>query len=221
MELAKPGLDVGLYTNNLEAMLLFWQQRMQLSFAEMLPLGGGARQHRHEIGASILKINHTREPTPAGDATGLSALTLYQQHATETHKLSDPDHNLVYQAPPLDEANLRLHLTVNNLDRSAAFYGATLGLKELSHGVFAVGQSSIELREGTVGTFERTGLGYRYMTLQVYDVVGCHRRVLQGGGGEGMPPTRLGDVAYISFVLDPDGNWIELSQRKSITGSLD
>jgi hypothetical protein len=31
----------------------------------------------------------------------------------------------------------------------------------------------------------------------------------------------LGDVAYISFVRDPDGNWIEISQRKSITGSLD
>jgi lactoylglutathione lyase len=32
---------------------------------------------------------------------------------------------------------------------------------------------------------------------------------------------RLGDVASISFVRDPDGNWIEVSQRKSITGSLD
>ena len=36
-----------------------------------------------------------------------------------------------------------------------------------------------------------------------------------------MAPVRLGDVAYISFVRDPDGNWIEISQRKSITGSLD
>ncbi|HBK11323.1 MAG TPA: VOC family protein, partial [Gammaproteobacteria bacterium] len=40
------------------------------------------------------------------------------------------------------------------------------------------------------------------------------------GGAEGMAPVRLGDVAYISFVRDPDGNWIEISQRKSITGSL-
>ncbi|GIR63492.1 MAG: hypothetical protein CM15mP68_1580 [Pseudomonadota bacterium] len=34
-----------------------------------------------------------------------------------------------------------------------------------------------------------------------------------------LAPVRLGDVAYISFVRDPDGNWIEISQRKSITGS--
>ena len=45
--------------------------------------------------------------------------------------------------------------------------------------------------------------------------------VLAGGGAEGMAPVRLGDVAYISFVRDPDGNWLEISQRKSITGSLD
>ena len=41
------------------------------------------------------------------------------------------------------------------------------------------------------------------------------------GGREGMAPVRLGDVAYISFVCDTDGNWIEISQRKSITGSLE
>jgi lactoylglutathione lyase len=36
-----------------------------------------------------------------------------------------------------------------------------------------------------------------------------------------MAPVKLGDVAHISFVRDPDGNWIEISQRKSITGTLD
>jgi hypothetical protein len=30
----------------------------------------------------------------------------------------------------------------------------------------------------------------------------------------------LGDTAYISFIRDPDGNWIELSQRASLTGPL-
>lgn len=59
------------------------------------------------------------------------------------------------------------------------------------------------------------------MTFQVADVVGEHRAILASGGLEGMAPVRLGDVAYISFVRDPDGNWIEISQRKSITGSLD
>jgi predicted enzyme related to lactoylglutathione lyase len=57
--------------------------------------------------------------------------------------------------------------------------------------------------------------------VQVYDVRSTHARVLEHGGREGRAPIRLGDVAHISFVRDPDGNWIEISQRKSITGSLD
>ncbi len=43
----------------------------------------------------------------------------------------------------------------------------------------------------------------------------------QHGGREAMPPTTLGTTARISMVRDPGGNWIELSQRASITGSLD
>jgi lactoylglutathione lyase len=37
---------------------------------------------------------------------------------------------------------------------------------------------------------------------------------------EGLAPITLGDVARISMILDPDGNWIELSRRASIVGSL-
>jgi lactoylglutathione lyase len=33
-------------------------------------------------------------------------------------------------------------------------------------------------------------------------------------------PIRLGDVAAISFVRDPGGNWLEISQRASLTGAL-
>jgi lactoylglutathione lyase len=35
-----------------------------------------------------------------------------------------------------------------------------------------------------------------------------------------MKPTTLGTTARISMLCDPDGNWIEISQRASITGSL-
>ena len=38
---------------------------------------------------------------------------------------------------------------------------------------------------------------------------------------EALAPLTLGTTARISMVRDPDGNWIELSQRASITGSLD
>jgi len=33
-------------------------------------------------------------------------------------------------------------------------------------------------------------------------------------------PFNMGKTARISFITDPDGNWIELSQRASLTGPL-
>ena len=37
MELAKQQIDVGIFTNNLDAMLAFWQRNIGLAFDEMLP----------------------------------------------------------------------------------------------------------------------------------------------------------------------------------------
>jgi lactoylglutathione lyase len=56
--------------------------------------------------------------------------------------------------------------------------------------------------------------------VQVTDCRAEHQGVLDRGGSEGEPPRRLGDVAVVSFVRDPDGNFIELSQRASLVGSL-
>jgi len=58
------------------------------------------------------------------------------------------------------------------------------------------------------------------LTIQIRDVDAEHRRVIERGGRGGRPPITLGTVARVSFVRDPDGNWIELSQRASLTGPL-
>jgi hypothetical protein len=39
MRLAKPHIDVGLFTNHEQAMLEFWQHDSGLAFEETLPLG--------------------------------------------------------------------------------------------------------------------------------------------------------------------------------------
>jgi len=62
--------------------------------------------------------------------------------------------------------------------------------------------------------------GFRYLTIQVWDVDAAHREVIDRGGMEGFAPVTLGRVARIAFVRDPDGNWIELSQRALLTGPL-
>ena len=69
------------------------------------------------------------------------------------------------------------------------------------------------------GAFE--GKGWRYITFQVFEVDQEHANVIAHGGREALAPETLGSVARVSMVRDPDGNWIELSQRASLTGSLD
>jgi hypothetical protein len=62
--------------------------------------------------------------------------------------------------------------------------------------------------------------GFRYLTVQVFDVRAEHARLLEIGWTEGTAPIKLGETAFISFVLDPDGAPIEISQRASLTGPL-
>jgi hypothetical protein len=66
----------------------------------------------------------------------------------------------------------------------------------------------------------REAPGWRYITLQVAEIDELHAGLRSRGVREGFAPVTLGDVARISMILDPDGNWIELSRRASIVGSL-
>ena len=221
MKLAKPALDVGLYTNQLDPSLAFWQDQVGLTYSEMLPLGGGARQHRHAIGDSVLKVNHSRHELERGDS-GLSKLSIYSASVEEPAQLLDPDGNDIDLCPLTAQSpNLSLTQAETDLARSEEFYAQTLGLAQDDEGGFRAGASQILLTQGgELGEVPQKALGLRYMTFQIFDVVAEHAYVISHGGSEGMAPVRLGDVAFISFVRDPDGNWIELSQRKSITGSL-
>jgi lactoylglutathione lyase len=54
----------------------------------------------------------------------------------------------------------------------------------------------------------------------VVDIDGVHEKLRGEGVREDLAPITLGEVARISMVLDPDGNWIELSRRASVVGSL-
>jgi len=68
MNLAKPHLDVGLFSTKRDEQLAFWEQTVGLRYDHMGKLGGGMQQHRHHMNGSILKMNHARDPLPAGTA---------------------------------------------------------------------------------------------------------------------------------------------------------
>jgi catechol 2,3-dioxygenase-like lactoylglutathione lyase family enzyme len=225
MQIAKPALDVGLYTNNRDAMLQFWQHRVGLPFTETLPVGGGVHQLRHAIGDSVLKINHARATLPEVAPTGYRLLTIARPDLQSVSSATDPDGNLINLVPQghtgIDQLEVRV--AVRSVSTQEDFYGRIMGLPRCDDGRFRCGASLIAIDHdpNAAADAEMRGIGYRYLTIQVYDVVAEHRAILARGGREGTAPVRLGDVAYISFVRDPDGNWIEISQRKSITGSLD
>lgn len=223
VDLAKPAIDLGLYTNSRDAQLEFWQQRAGVSFSELLRVGGGVHQLRHAIGDSVLKINDCRERLSEAPASGIRLLSIVSDVA-EPAELVDPDGNRVNLVPRGHDGieQIRITMQVSNLAAHQAFWGEVLELPALSENCFRCGASQVELIEGdTTADPVQRALGYRYLTIQVFDVKTTHAQILVRGGREGSAPVKLGDVAHISFVRDPDGNWLEISQRKSITGSLD
>ena len=48
----------------------------------------------------------------------------------------------------------------------------------------------------------------------------CTKSSRRVGVREGLAPVTPGDVARISMILDPDGDWIEFSRRAPLLGSL-
>jgi hypothetical protein len=69
----------------------------------------------------------------------------------------------------------------------------------------------------------RMFVGYVLGGTLVYRRMCCdaeHRRFMSMGVWEGAAPVTLGAVARISFIRDPDGNFIEISQRASLTGPI-
>lgn len=225
MRLAKPALDIGLSTGQVEAVLAFWQAQPGVVFDHVLPTGPGAFQHRHDIHGSVLKINAPAESPPAAPPSGYRELVIACEGRDRAQSLADPDGARLSLVPAGDEGvrQIGVRMAVRDLDAHRRFYGQALGLPEEETGRFRAGDSLILLEQspGAPSDAGVQGSGWRYLTFQVFKVVEAHAHALAHGAREGRPPMTLGDVARFSMVRDPDGNWIELSQRKSLVGTLD
>jgi lactoylglutathione lyase len=228
MNLAKPRVDIGLNTNNLDAMLAFWQGEAGVPFDHVLPIRKGQKQHRHDLKGSVLKINHFADPLPGAPRAGYAEVIIARPELKTLRVLKDPEGTLVCLAPPgtlgINQIGIRLH--VRDVEAHSRFYGDALGLTEVPHGhgaAFQAGETVLLLEEADDAPADAQfqGLGFRYITFQVFKCDEEHARILAHGGREAMAPTTLGTTARISMVRDPDGNWIEVSQRASITGSLE
>jgi lactoylglutathione lyase len=218
VELAKDRIDVGLYTNRYEEMASFYGSVVGLAYEELLKVGGGVHQHRYGLRGSVCKINAARSDLPSAP-TAFRRLVVARDGVSSPEVLVDPDGTEVELVPP--GADGVDDLAVEWATRDADELG-----RLLSDGFGAVG--------GRIGTSvvrvvhdpevpEIGGMfasGFRYLTVQVRDVKAAHAHLLDVGWSEGRAPVKLGETAFISFVRDPGGSWVEVSQRASLTGPL-
>ena len=140
----------------------------------------------------------------------------------------DPDGNRVQLVPPGFDGVIQLGVAmgVRSLREHRRFYGDILGFAEQSRSggpaFRRLGGSLLLLEEDGAATVNpvRQASGWRYITLQIADIDAVHGELRSRGVREGLAPITFGDVARISMILDPDGNWVELSRRASIVGGL-
>jgi len=224
VDLAKRYVDIGLNTNNLSAMLAFWQEA-GAAFDHVLPIRRGVKQYRHDIAGSVLKVNSHDEPLPQRPPSGYSELLIARGDITVEKELRDPDGNAVRLVPTgtLGVTQIGIRLRVRSVAAHRAFLTGALELSEVAEGTFRAGETLIlvDQSKDAINDASVEGKGWRYITFQVFKVDREHARICERGGQEAMRPTTLGDTARISMIRDPDGNWIEISQRASLVGSLE
>ena len=229
MDLAKKCIDIGIYTNQREQQLDFWQQQVGLPFEELLKVGGGSHQLRHNLNGSVFKLNHSRNPLPENTPSGYQELLIAEDDIDEPVSLTDPDGNQVRLVPKGYKGitHIGIVMRVRDLTEFQNFYKNILQIEQIDATTFRWATTVFLLEEDpshvsttSMQGLGMQGLGFRYITVQVLKVDEEHRAFLDRGGREGDPPRTLGSTARISFILDPDGNWIEISQRASLTGDL-
>jgi lactoylglutathione lyase len=236
MELAKRFVDVGVFTNRIDEMRMFYGERIRLPFEELLPVGAGVRQYRYGLLGSVLKLNHIRDPLPPRTPGGYKRVAISDPQTATASTLRDPDGNEVELLPRGHRgiAQIEIHIGVTDVAAFEHFYGDALQAERIGAGRFKLGETIVSFeydpaavraeKSGSASATDVLGamraLGMRYVTVQVRDCDREHRRVISMGVWEGAAPVTLGAVARISFIRDPDGNFTELSQRASLTGSL-
>ena len=224
MQLAKPCVDVGVFTARKAEMLAFYRDVVRLPYEEMLPVGAGVQQHRHGMNGSVLKVNAVRDAMPALPPSGYQRVWIVRDQINAAQDVTDPDGNQLRLVPRGQHGfnGIQIDIAITALDAHRHFWSQCMQAQQLADGRFQLGTTLIALYPGAAprADLDMRGIGFRYLTVQVFDVAAEHARIIASGGREGRAPLTLGDVAKISFVRDPDGNWIEISQRRSLTGSL-
>lgn len=221
MRLAKPRIDIGLFTDDIEAQRKFWGETVGLRLDHELELAPGWIQHRYDAYGSVVKVNHLAD-VPARPPSGITGLTVAVADIEKSWMGEHPGGDRVLLVPPGGAVEeIGVTLTSADPDRMIAFYRDVLEFEERAPGVLALGHSLLTVVEGPSGTpydDDVIGPGFRYLTIQVFDADAEAAEVVRRGGRIVREFISFAGIARYGFVADPDGNWIELSARTSLTG---
>jgi catechol 2,3-dioxygenase-like lactoylglutathione lyase family enzyme len=222
LRLARPAFDIGLLTTDIDPMLAFWHHQRRLPIERDFEPSPGTTQYKLTMHGAVLKLNNLAVGGSASPRIGaVRLLRLVDDDTREPRHLRDPDGNLIQLVPPGGSlSTFGVHFAVSDESAATQFYGGVLGLEPIRDRVYDVAGAvlsfawSPDVMPGT----SAAGRGSAYITLQVMDIESTHALVCGRGAREVMAPS---DSAYtggstVSFVADPDGNLIELSERPDL-----
>jgi lactoylglutathione lyase len=221
MKLAKPHLDLGMFTADLAAHQALWRDTLGLHLDHLLYFDDLWVQNRYDAHGSVIKVNDYRYPMPARPPCGYQGLTIARDNVARS-EYPTPDGQFVRLVPPGTDGIERIGITVRSSApaRLMAFYVDAMAFEAVAPRVARCGDTLLFVEHGDGGQDSESfvGRGYRYLTVQIFDADAECAAIVRRGGRPGAPPVNFGTVARFGFVLDPDGNWLEISARTSLTG---
>lgn len=226
IQLSRKWFDVGLLTQQREAMLFFWRDVIGLTVTQELNPAEGVFQYKLDLKGAVLKLNCVDMELPKDKAlNGLRLLMIADAEVSSPRHLKDPDGNLVCLVPPgySGVETFGVHFAVSNEEAFESFYRDILLLTPLGERAYDLGGAVISYgwSPDIVAGADTTGAGYYYLTLQVTDAALTHKELCERGAVEDQPigGQRVSTDSIISFIRDPDGNKIEISQRPDLVAS--
>lgn len=220
-ELSKPCIDVGYFTNNGAALNAFYANEVALPSGPRLALEEGYDLYRFDVGGSALKVNDLAAPIPRA-IVNYVGISIPLEGIENRRQLRDPEGNRIDLVPMghdgVTQLGISWVLPSETIIRD--FAERTLGAEHVSGLTYRFGNTTIlfeaDPNAPRANALEAQGLSY--VTLHVADLPAAHRHLISHGCTEAIPPTPFRDITAYSFVRDPLGGWIEVSQRADLTG---
>jgi catechol 2,3-dioxygenase-like lactoylglutathione lyase family enzyme len=226
LRLSRPKFDVGLLTNRGDQMLEFWKEEIGLSVERTLEPVPGVIQHKLALHGAVLKLNCVDMPLPPrGPLSGLRMLLLADPSVDVAQHLRDPDGTQLCFVPPgmAGVDTYGVHLAVSEERSFHRFYQNVLGLGAVGERTydFAGATISFAWSPDVIRRQDQGSVGFSYLTFQVMDVFEAHDLLCRRGAEEERAPSgsHTQTDSTISFILDPDGNRIEISQRPDLVAA--